>query len=378
MPRVALTDLTLKNLKPEKRATYFDMSTPGFAVRATPSGAKTFVIVHGPERARKWEKIGTYPTLSLAKAREAARNRLSAIQLGIKPEAPVMTFEDAYTLFLASYKKKNREKTVYEMERIVKRHLMPKLRRHTVAEITTQDVATIIDKLLPTPAECAATFTAARTLLRWIARRRLIGQSPLDGLQLPVRSASREHVLSDDELGAIWRASGSFDGYFGPLVRCLILTGQRKSQIARLRGEWIDPHARTITWPSEEMKGGKPHTIAYGEMLAAALKDLPKVGYLFPARGKAGPFNGFSKSKATLDKKLGENVRPFTLHDLRRTFATNLAEMGIAPHINERILAHSSGVISGVSAIYNRHHFLPEIKNAVQKWETRLQTLISK
>src|SRR4051812_7910774 len=243
MPRLSLTDATLRALKPATRLTYFDTSTPGFAVRVTPKGARTFVIVYGPEKARKWEKIGTYPLISLAKAREEARNRLSQIQLGIKPEKPELTFPETYVQFLAFYQAKNRAKTVYEMERIVKRHLMPKLQRKMAAEITTADLTDIIDRLLPTPAECAATFTAARTIFGWLARRRIIDRSPLENVPEPVRKVSRKPVLTDTELGAVWCACHSCDDLspeLAGIVKLLILTGQRKGQIGKLRGEWCD------------------------------------------------------------------------------------------------------------------------------------------
>jgi hypothetical protein len=121
MPRLNLTDAALRSLKPATRQTFFDTSTPGFAVRATPTGSRTFVIVYGPEKARKWEKIGNYPRVTLSQAREEARARLSLIQLGYRTEKPMLGFEEAYGQFLAYYAAKNRAKTVYEMERIVRR-----------------------------------------------------------------------------------------------------------------------------------------------------------------------------------------------------------------------------------------------------------------
>jgi integrase len=373
MPRIALTELALRHLKPEGRTTYFDATTPGFALRATPGGARTFVIVHGPERARRWETIGHYPRVSLKEAREQARVRLAEIELGIKPEAPVMNFADAFSLFLITYRAKNTAKTVYEMERLVRRHLSPKLRHHAIGDITTEHLATLIEKLLPTPAECLALFTAARTVFKWAAGRRLITRSPLEGMQRPVRPATRDRVLSDAELTAVLRATSSDLSAFARIVQLLIFTGQRRSQIARLRVDYIDAKARTISWPSETMKSGTPHIVPYGKMAARILADLSEDGFVFGGlTGK--PFNGFGKSKAAFDKRVG--IQDWTLHDLRRTFATGLAILGVAPHLIERLLAHTSGIISGVAAIYNRHHFLPEMREALLKWEQHLAALL--
>jgi len=377
MPQLNLTDAALRSLRPDKRQTFFDTATPGFAVRATPTGSRTFVIVYGPEKSRKWEKIGTYPRLSLSKAREEARNRLSLIQLGYRREKPVLSFEDAYAQFLAHYGVKNRPKTVYEMERVVKRHLMPKLKRTMVAEITTADLNAIIDKLLPTPAECAATFTAARTIFRWLSRRRSIERSPLENVPVPVKIQPRARVLTDDELCAVWHAChglGNVNPELATIVKLLILTGQRKSQIAKLRGEWIDCDGKLITWPGEHMKGGRPHTLPVTTMAMVILAPLPKTGYLFRARGKTTPFNGFSTCKAVFDARA--KIAPWTLHDLRRTFSTGIARLGVAPHVKEMLLAHATAK-DPVEAIYDLHTYEGEMREALEKWEAHLKSLVA-
>jgi integrase len=121
------------------------------------------------------------------------------------------------------------------------------------------------------------------------------------------------------------------------------------------------------------MKTGKQHQVPLGDMAANILTQWSKEGLLFPsARGR--PYNNWSMSTRKLDSVCP--IPHWTLHDLRRTFATKLAELGVGPHIIERLLAHTSGTISGVAAIYNRHHFLPEMREALQRWEERLQTLL--
>jgi integrase len=115
-------------------------------------------------------------------------------------------------------------------------------------------------------------------------------------------------------------------------------------------------------------------------MVASMLSKLPEEGYLFPARGTDGPFNGWSKCKVALDRAVisaGCQVGAWTLHDLRRTFATNLAALGVPPHITERLLNHVTGTISGVAAIYNRHAYTDEMREAVSKWETQLSSLVA-
>ena len=370
-----LTDLAVKNLAVETgQRTFFDDTIKGFGVRVSPR-SKTFVLVIHRGNRNKWETLGKYPVVSLAKAREEARNRLSAVQLGIRPEMPVMTFEAAYALFLAPYKVKNRDKTVYEMERLVKRHLMPKFARVPLSDISTHDLASTIDKLLSTPAECNALFTAARTIFRWIAKRRLVPISPISGLDMPIRPISRDRVLSDGELGAVLRQAIAEASTFGCIVEILIRTGQRVKQISNLRAEWIDGHARTITWPKEAMKANRDHTIPYAGTVAKILTRQPKTGFVFPARGRETPFNGFSKSKDAFDEKLA-GVEPYTLHDLRRSVASGWQRIGVPIEVTEAMLAHRSGTFRGIVSVYQRHNYLPEIRAAVHKWEEYLQALL--
>ena len=133
-----------------------------------------------------------------------------------------------------------------------------------------------------------------------------------------------------------------------------------------------------------DTKNNRPHAFPIAPLAAGLIEHTPKFesDYIFPARGtQSRSFNGWSKSKFKLDKaiaKAGHDMAPWTLHDLRRTFATNLAALGVAPHITERLLNHVSGTISGVAAIYNRHAYLDEMRDAITKWERRLVELIER
>jgi integrase len=379
MPLLNLTDAALRNLKTQKRQTFFDTSTPGFGVRCTPAGVKTFVIIYGPEKARKWEVIGRYDPrhLTLAKARKEGGDRLAAIRLGIKTDTPDLGFEEAYAQFLAHYQAKNRPKTVYEMERIVKRHLMPKFKRKMAADVSTADLTGIIDKLLDTPAECFATFVAARTIFRWLARRRTIERSPLENVPAPAQPIPRARVLTDHELRIVWQtcvAQDNLNPEFCRIVRLLMLTGQRESQIAKLQGEWIGRAHKRVAWPAAAMKNKREHTIPLAPLAFSIVASLPKEGYVFKARDKDKPFNGFSKCKAAFDERA--QIAPWTLHDLRRTFSTGIAKLGVLPHIKEMLLAHSTAK-DPVEAVYDLHKYESEMKSALQLWENHLQDLLS-
>ena len=371
--RIALTDLSVKNLAAPERGqrTYLDRSIPGFGVRVSQGGTKTFTLMHGPHR--KLLTLGRYPIVSLARARKRAQDILAEKQLGIHYEAPRMTFEEGYAIFLKGYQAKNRRKTVYEMERIVRRHLMPAFRRYPLADISTEDIAAVIERLYATPAECQSTFVAARTIFRRFARRKLIKTSPLADMEPPTRPSAREHVLTDTELAEVLRKAIDADSTFGEIVQLLIITGQRKSQIAHLRGEFIDRPGKLVTWPSTVMKN-RAHSIPLTPMAEMILKHAPAEGLVFKARGKDSAFNGFSASKEDFDNMLN-NVRHWRLHDLRRTFSTGLARLRVPPHIKEMLLSHQSAK-DPVEAIYDRYTYLDEQREALIKWENHLHTLV--
>jgi integrase len=373
--RISLTDLAVKNLASPARgqATYLDKMIPGFGVRVSQGGAKSFVLVSGPHRRRT--TLGRYPIVSLAKAREKARDILAEQQLGIHHEAPRLTFEQAYELFSAAYAAKNRPKTVYEMERIVKRHLMPAFRRYPLIDITADAIAAIIRKLRATPAERQSAYVAMRTIFRWFVRRKFIKASPVAEIDAPTVPPSRDRVLTDTELVEIYRTAVAEDSIFGKIVQLLVLTGQRKGQFTYLRREYVDDRANLITWPTSVMKAKRAHSIPLTDATKAIIATLPKEGYLFRARGKDSPYNGYSVGKERFDEKL-EGVQPWTLHDLRRTFATGLARLRVPPHIKEMLLAHASAK-DPVEAIYDRWTYESEIREAMQRWETHLQTLLS-
>ena len=208
-----------------------------------------------------------------------------------------------------------------------------------------------------TPVLANNAFARIRTLFRWARRRRYITHSPCEGLQLPSRLVARSRVLSDEELALVLKGATSYP--FGMIVQLLILTGQRRREIGGLRWDYIDEKGRTITLPASLTKNKRQHTFPYGNMCAEVLSGIPKVDevYLFPARGNPEhSYSGWSKGKAALDGLCP--IAPWTLHDLRRTVATNLAALTVPPHVTERLLNHVSGTVSGVAAIYNRHAYL--------------------
>jgi integrase len=378
MPRLLLTDMVLRNLKtPETgQIAYFDTQLTGFACRVGAGGVKTFSLLYGNPRKRA--TIGRYPIITLANARERARDILAADQLGIKPEAPTLTFEDTLTLFFTAHvDQNNRARTAVETKRLLNRHFLPEWRTTPLGEITTPNVSKVLDGLLSTPSTARHAFVALRTFFRFAVKRGLVPHSPCERLGAPTRAETRDRVLSPEEIARVYQAASQYGYPFGTIVQLLILTGQRRGEISGARWEWIQTGDRTITIPKEIAKNGRASTFPYGDMTAAILEAIPrKEGYLFAARGTQGEhsFNGWSKSKAILAKTLDPAIPDWSLHDLRRSWATIAAEFA-PPHVVERILNHASGTISGVAAIYNRRKYMEEMRAAVEKWDAHLSRL---
>jgi integrase len=367
VPKRPLSSLTVRNLPAPSsgQVTYWDAGSP-LGLRVSQGGSKTFIVLIG---SGKRKTIGRYPTISLQQARDAARRIVAEKTLGIVHKQS-LSFDDAVSLFLSSSEQRNKPRTVADYRAHINRHFKFGSRR--LSDITTADISNIIDRLKATPTEQNHAHTTLSILLKWAVRRGYIERSPMERLQLPARLIPRSRILSDDELRAVYLAAGS--PVFGSIVRLCILLGQRRSEIGSLRWDWIDRKARTIAFPAEVIKNNRVHVIPYEGMVEEIFASIPVLSeHLFPGRDGNATFQGWSKSKRVLD--LNSGVKDWTLHDLRRVFSTRVAAYAL-PHVLERILNHSAGQISGVARIYNQFQYMTEMREALQKWESRLLTIL--
>jgi integrase len=381
VPTTRLTDLSLLNFKASRTHTdYWDATLPTFGVRISPKGTKTFVLkLRNARRA-----LGRYPIISLQEARTEAKRLLAERTLGkIRPQS--ITYPQAVKLFTEDKKRSRRAKTAESYEWMLNRFTF----KGQLSEITGDDIARTL-KGINSRSTYDHALVAARIFFNWAMKRRYVEHNPTFGLS-PHGTPTRSRVLTDAELKSIWRAcstepanageapsretSASLPRAFATIVKLLILTGQRRGEITALRISWIQDD--TITLPKEITKNGREHTFPIGNITSTLLTGLSKeCTLIFPARGKPStPFTGWSKSKAALDELSG--ITNWTLHDLRRTFATNLAQMAVAPHVIERLLNHVTGTISGVTAVYNRATYMSEMREAVALWEIHLKQLLN-
>lgn len=378
MPQAHLTDIAVRALKPPPKGqvTYWDKNLRSFGVRVSQGGSKTFVVVCGRERQRT--TIGRFPPLTLSEARTEAKRLLAEHTLD-KRRLPTIAFDDAKEKYLKTCAAKNREGTVKDYTRLLKHF---PLGRKKLGEITRHDIASRVDRI-KSPSEATHALVALKVFLNWAARQGYLDFNPAAPLHTGFSPTPRARVLSTEEIVEVMSKAAEEPFPFGPIVRLCLLTGQRRGEITKLKWEWFDRAERTITLPGEITKNRRSHTFPYGDMVEALLDDLPELGEdLFPAyrahvRGKpTTTFNGWSTAKPKFDVKL-ENVAPWTLHDLRRTFSTTLASLGVQQVVTEKLLNHvSGGTQSPIAQVYNRYGYMDEMREAITAYDEYLSSLI--
>jgi integrase len=230
--------------------------------------------------------------------------------------------------------------------------------------------ATVV-KTLDAMARKGSVAMAARTAAYgnaaygWAVKRGALSINPF--VNLPVAPAvKRDRVLSDDELAEIWRATDG-PGPFNGIVRMLVLTGQRRDEVAGMT--WAELADNTWTIPASRAKNGATHIVPLSAPAQDLLRSLPQFGELV-----FGPFNNWSKAKAALDAKSG--VTGWRLHDLRRTAATGLQRLGVRLEVTEQVLNHVSGSRAGIVGVYQRHDFASEKRAALEAWGAHAQAIV--
>ncbi len=215
----------------------------------------------------------------------------------------------------------------------------------------------------------------ARTFFSWARTRRYITHSPCEGLKPPQTPIARDRLLTDEEVARIHASAIAYGYPYGHLVRLLLYTGMRRNEGARMMWDYISETG--ITVPPELSKNGEARTIPLGNLTRSLLDSVPRMTpYAFPARGNAAAtFSGFSKSKKILDKRCG--IAPWVLHDLRRYFSSTLAKLGIEQVVTERLLGHTTGTLSPVARVYNRHQYAEEMREAINRYDDYLQGILS-
>lgn len=367
--KVKLTDLGVKKLQlpPSGQVTHWDTTTPGFGVRCS-TKSKSFVVMFGEKRRLK--TLGRFPDLSLSNARKRARHFLSSQALQSDPEA-----EHDYNTVVSAYLDDCEGRVRPNTMKGYKLYLEGITFYGPIGQVTQARVMKAIKNNTPSPSSQNYAFTTFKVFFNWAVRRQFLNHNPLEALKRPHRSSPRERVLSGEELKTLLVYCRSVGDRFTQIVELLIYTGQRKGEIANL--EWQEVDGERLILPALKTKNKREHTVPLG---GHALELLHRVEggerFVFGTPSDDKPFNGFGKS--TKRMLIDTGLPHFTLHDLRRTFATNHAQIGTPIHVTEKLLNHVSGTISGVAAVYNRHFYLEEMGTAMQSYDEFLMSLLDR
>ncbi|WP_237213991.1 tyrosine-type recombinase/integrase [Falsiroseomonas oryziterrae] len=396
----------------------FDTETKGLGLRATASGNKVFLVQWtDPATKRKVrEPLGAWGSISVEQARAAAKARLGRVAAGFDPkaerearkaeearrraEAARAKAEAAFTLetLIADWERLHlaarRPRYAAEATRALRLAFKPHL-DGAASALTHEAVVGVLDDLARQGKAATARLTLAygRACYGWAVKRRRLAVNPFAGLPaMEGRTTARDRVLTDAELGEVWRASGKVPSPHGPMIRLALLTLARRDEVAGMTWGEVAPDLSTWTQPASRTKNGKPHVVHLSHAARTLLRDilgaedgkktppLPAADRLVFGVGDNNAITAHSWAKRKLDAAIAAErkeaacdgeaapMAPWVLHDFRRSGVTWLAGAGFAPHVCDRLLNHISGTISGVAAVYQRNEFLPERKAALDAW----------
>jgi integrase len=410
MARKVLTDRGVKALKAApkgKRYEVMDAIVPGMGIRVTERAQKTFMLVarFGGARNPTRRALGEYGALTLEQARAKARTWLEAILKGQDParleerariekqRSQQNSFGAVAEEFIRRHVAKTRK--ARETEREVRKELISRWGRLPITEITRHDVVAVMDEIVDrgAPYQAHNVLGHVRKLFNWAIGRGTYGleASPCDRLRpgdVIGKKAVRTRILTDRELLALWRASGRLGYPYGPLLRLLMLTGQRKSEVAEAVWSEFDLGKGLWIIPPERMKMDAPHVVPLSADAVGLLASLPRFegDAVFSTRGGEKPVNGLSKAKTRTDKAMLAELRKLAaeddretapsewrIHDIRRTVRTHLSALPVADMVRELVIAHAK---PGLHKVYDQFAYLDEKREALDLWARRLGAIV--
>ena len=385
-----LTARTVATIKPlPHRQEIPDAHMPGLYLVVQPTGARSWAVRYRSNGQPRKHTLGAYPKLDLKAARTLAGTALRAAAEGRDPgrekaqQRTILpdTVEAVAKQFVELHcRRANRPRTIEGTQQLLDLHVLPRWRRRLIKDITRRDVLALLDGLVESGRPLAANraLSAIRKLFNWAMDRDIIASSPCAGVKPPSAENVRDRVLSDAELRDIWLAADTLGGPFGALVKLLMLTGQRRDEVARMAWGEVDLDAQLWTLPKERSKNGQPHDIPLSDPAVAILESLPRIGdtFVLTTDGKSASSN-YGANKKRLDALLPGDMPPWWLHDLRRTAASGMARLGVNLPVIEKVLNHSSGSFGGIVGVYQRHNFSDEKRHALERWGAHVADLVS-
>lgn len=403
-----LTDKSIEALRPKAmRYEVWDEARKGFGVRVSPRGVKSFVwLYHFDSRPRRLT-FGTYPKLSLADAGVKLAEAKSLLAKGIDPgtravaersaERHAETVADLVEAYLDRYARA-RKRSAFEDERILRKDVLPHWGRWKAKDITRRDIVRLLNEIVDrgAPIQANRTLTILRRMFRFAIGQAIVEVSPCDQIEAPSAENERDRALSDDEIRLLWHTldAAPMEPNARRILRLMLVTGQRKGEVIGLHQREVDPFKALWLLPAERSKNGREHLIPLSGPALQLLGQAPpsEAGYHFPSSLTGKPYRGQSIDHATrylfkprpprakkrphqpMPPPLAGKMVPFTPHDLRRTVATRMRELGISRGDVKMVLNH---VETDVTARYDRYDGLAEKRRALDLWARRLEQIIA-
>jgi integrase len=404
MSKLRLTALGVERLKSPKagRLEIFDSLLPGLGLRVTDKGRRTFFVMTmvgtgevvrdaegGIIAGRRLKRITlqpTWPALTLDQAREQARDILHRVAKGEDPDAqPQAT--PTWRQYVEGYLQRRRGSLRASTRTDLTNKLaqMSRWNHLPLDAIRREDVLAFVeDTAVHAPIHANRQLAVIKTMFNDAVRRGVVDSNPAAPLKPPSREVARDRALSDAEISAFWTATERLDWAYRGALRMLLLTGQRRGMVQHMTWDEIDLERKVWTVPATKMKTGKAHEIALNdlamEVLAEARITASAHGFVFTNDGR--PLGDFSHAKSRVDAAMaeiaGKITPPWHLHDMRRTLVHGLAAMGIAPHVADKILAHTQGAIHGTASVYNKFAYINERRDALLAWGRKIGEVIGR
>jgi integrase len=369
-----LTDSKVLAFKPPAKGQqeHPDAKVTGLRLRVGAGGTKTWIF-----RARTGErtinkKLGSYPGMDLTEARTAALKLVAAIARDGSAEAVERTFGAVAEHWIKKVAKPKNDSWRLQ-ERRLEMHVLPAWRDRKIVDIRRADVRELLDRLegavLPN-----RVLTLVKTIFRFALSRDWIDVSPAEGIRKPQVEQERDRVLTMTDMAQIWKAAELLGYPFGPYIRLLALTAQRRTEVAGMRWNDLDLDSATWTIPAADTKGDRRHYVPLSGVAVEILRALPRLGvHVFTTDGRTHMTN-YAKLKAKLDAFIaatGGEVEAWRLHDLRRSAATHMVRLGVREEVVGRVLNHAA---KGVTArVYALHTYGPEKRQALEAWAEEIE-----
>jgi integrase len=276
------------------------------------------------------------------------------------------------------------------VKRTLERDVLPAWGNLPISSITRAHAISLIDAIAASGAKVQAnrTLSRLRHLFNWAVERGRLPSSPIIGMKAPTKERARDRTLTDNELRWFLKSCKNIGWPFGPLAKLLLLTAQRRDEVGGIEWSEIDFDKKAWTIPRHRAKNDRSHEVHLSDAALSVLRSIPRVGngVVFAVSGRA--VSGFSHGKKRLDAAMltaqrdelgaqAEEIPHWILHDLRRTAATGMARLNIAPHVVDKVLNHVSGTIRGVAAVYNRFEYLEERRAALEAWGRYVANLVA-